>query len=402
MVRRNKQWKLLIVVLALGLSACDLSLSGQDLGTGEPSETLQPPPATDVAEPVITPGETEPAGTGIEDICLESGGGGSQFINEAGGYCLTIPEGFEVTQDLGLDIFVVGPTLAMYGQEGLILAFEFSVVGAPGGAGNYDALSWGAQVVEDNSAPDYELTIEPYALQGAGLDGVQVGPLPGMGGGESTIVRTNDTLYSITVYPDRISSPEFSEQVDALWAQLSDSIRFFEPVDTGVRYRTADEICPKETAGARLVIRYVEGWCVLIPESWQEDEEFNFPGRFFGGPEIGEFWPGQPPYANIVIGFNGPAVDITLDQMVEGRMNANQHPDLVQWSDTVIGGFPSAILETQDGPFPERLAFILANGYIYTVLGQPFDDVAFPEAQPDLDMAWNRMINSIQFFEPYR
>jgi hypothetical protein len=303
---------------------------------------------------------------------------------------------------MGLDIFVVGPTLATYGQEGLVLAFDFSVVGAPGGAGDYDAHSWGEQVAEENSEPDFELTIEPYSLSGAGLEGVRVGPMPGMAGGEAAVVRTNDTLYSLTVYPDRAGSPEFAEQVEALWSQLSASIRFFEPISTGVEYKTAQEVCPAEQPGTNLVIRHSEGWCVLIPDSWREDEEFNFPGRFVGGPEIGEFWPGQPPYANIVIGFNGPASDITLNQRVDGRINANSRPDLVQRSDVLIGGFHGVVLRTQDGPFPERLALINANGYMYSVLGQPFDDESFPEAQPELEMAWDTMIESIQFFEPLR
>ena len=254
----------------------------------------------------------------------------------------------------------------------------------------------------ENSAPDFELSVEPYTLSGAGLDGVRVGPLPGMAGGEAAIVRTNDTLYSLTVYPDRAGSPEFADQVEALWSQLSASIRFFEPVSAGVEYKTAQEVCPAEQPGTNLVIRHSEGWCVLIPESWREDVEFNFPGRFVGGPEIGEFWPGMPPYANIVIGFNGPAMDITLEQQAEGRANANSRPDLVQRSDAVIGGFPAVILYTQDGPFPERLALIHANGNIYSLLGQPFDGDNFPGAQPELEMAWNTMIESIQFFEPLR
>ena len=401
-MKHNKFWIFLIVALALGLSACNLAVSEQSPESGQPTETSQPAPTLEVTQPVTKP--TEPIGSvnGPEESCLTAGMDGTQYINEGGGYCLIIPEGFEVTQEMGLDIFVVGPTLATYGQEGLILAFDFSVVGAPGGAGGYDAHSWGEQVVEENSAPDFELTIEPYSLSGAGLDGVRVGPLPGMAGGESAIVRTNDTLYSVTVYPDRTGSPEFAEQVDTLWSQLSSSIRFFEPISTGVEYKTPEEVCPTEQPDTKRVIRNGEGWCVLIPEGWREDVEFNFPGRFVGGPEIGEFWPGQPPYANIVIGFNGPALDITLEQQVEGRIHANSQPDLVQWSEAVIGGYPAVILYTQDGPFPERLALIHANGYIYSVLGQPFDSENFPEAQPELEMAWDTMIESIRFFEPYR
>jgi hypothetical protein len=401
-MKRNKIWIFVIAILALGLSSCNLFLTEQALGTGESTEVSQPTPTSDVTAEVITPTDTAASVSRPEDVCVEAGAGEIQFINEGGGYCLTIPEGFKVTQDFGLDIFVVGPTLAIYGQDSLVLAFDFSVIGAPGGAGDYDAQGWGAQVAAENSSPDFELTVEPYTLSGAGLDGVRVGPLPGMAGGEVAIVRTNDTLYSITVYPDRAGSPEFAEQVDALWNQLSASNRFFEPIPSGVEYKTAQEVCPLEQPGTQLVIRYSEGWCVIIPEGWREDVEFNFPGRFVGGPEIGEFWPGQPPYANIVIGFNGPAMDITLEQQAEGRIHANSRPDLVQRSDTVIGGFPAVILYTQDGPFPERLALIHANGNIYSVLGQPFDGENFPEAQPELEVAWDAMINSIQFFEPFR
>ncbi len=401
-MKRNKIWIFVVVALALGISSCNLFLSNQDPGSSESTEMPQSTPTSEITAAAATPTTPAPSVIKPEDVCLEAEVGEIQFINEDGGYCLIIPEGFEVTQDFGLDIFVVGPTLAIYGQEGLVLAFDFSLVGAPGGAGDYDAQSWGAQVAAENSAPDFELTVEPYTLSGAGLDGVRVGPLPGMAGGEAVIVRTNNTLYSITVYPDRTGSPEFAEQVEALWSQLSASVQFFDPIASGVEYKTAQEVCPAEQPDMQLVIRYSEGWCVLIPEGWREDVEFNFPGRFAGGPEIGEFWPGQPPYANIVIGYNGPAMDITLEQQVEGRMNANGQPDLVQWSDTMIAGYPAVILNTQDGPFPERLALIHANGNIYSVLGQPFDGENFPEAQEELKTAWDIMINSIQFFEPLR
>jgi hypothetical protein len=398
----NKQAILVIVALAMAGVACNLSLSDPDSGTAGPSTTFPPMPTSEATQ--VVPAPTEPSVSVVkpEDVCLDAGVEGTQYINDAGGYCFIMPEGFSVSQDFGLDIFVVGPTLAVFGQEGLVLAFDFSVVGAPGGAGDDDAQSWGAQVAAENSSPDFEVTVEPYLLSGAGLEGVRVGPLPGMSGGEATIVRINDTLYSITVYPDREGWPEYTEQVEELWAQLSESTRFFAPLDTGVAYKTAEEVCPTEQPGTKLVIRYSEGWCVLIPEGWEEDEEFNFLGRFVGGPEIGEFWPGQPPYANIVIGFNGPVMETTLDQQAQGRANANGRPDLVQRSDRMVAGYPAVILSTQDGPFPERLALIHANSNMYSVLGHPFDSEDFPEAQEELEAAWDTMINSIQFFEPLR
>jgi len=264
---RNKWAVVMIAVLTLGLSACNLIVSRESPDPSQTPGSVQPVPTREVSPPVTSPTETSSSVTGPEDICLVAETGETRYVNEAGGYCLLIPEGFEVTQDMGLDIFVVGPTLATYGQEGLVLAFDFSVVGAPGGAGDYDAHSWGEQVAEENSEPDFELTIEPYSLSGAGLEGVRVGPMPGMAGGEAAVVRTNDTLYSLTVYPDRAGSPEFAEQVEALWSQLSASIRFFEPISTGVEYKTAEEVCPAKQPGTNLVIRDSEGWCVLIPDS---------------------------------------------------------------------------------------------------------------------------------------
>jgi hypothetical protein len=141
---------------------------------------------------------------------------------------------------------------------------------------------------------------------------------------------------------------------------------------------------------------------VLIPEGWREDMEFNFPGRFMGGPEIGEFWPGQPPFANIVIGFSGQAGDLRLEQQAQGRIQANNRPDLVRRRDRVVGGVHAVILDTRDGPIPERVALLHANDYIYSILGTPFDNENYPQAQEELEIAWETMINSIQFFEPYR
>jgi hypothetical protein len=389
----SKRIILVMGALALGALACNLNAALQT--PAPPDEAATPPTAT--VEP------TAPALT-ADDVCLAAGAGETPYVNQAGGYCLLLPEGFSVTQDDGLDIFVVGPTLATFGQEALSLAFSVSVVGPPGGAGEYDAQSWGAQVVAENQYTNqgFDLSLEPYTLSGAGLDGVRVGTLPGMAGGAAAIVRTNDTLYSITVYPDRSAYPDYTADVDALWAQLDASIRFFPPVDTGVDYRTAESVCPTEQPGTRLVVRLSEGWCVLIPDSWHEDTESNFLGRFVGGPEIGVFWPGQPAYANVTIGFSGPVMDNTLDQQAEASSTANSRPDLVQRTDTQIGGYPAVILDREDGPIPDRVALIHANGYMYSVLGQPFDPANFAAAQPALEAAWDTMIGSIQFFDAYR
>ena len=133
---RNRILFLVIAALALGLSACNLMVSEVSPEPGQPTETAQPVPTKEAPPTVIVPAETPGSFSSPEEVCLTAGEGETQYINQAGGYCLLIPEGFEVTQDFGLDIFVVGPTLAVYGQEGLVLAFDFSLVGAPGGAGD--------------------------------------------------------------------------------------------------------------------------------------------------------------------------------------------------------------------------------------------------------------------------
>lgn len=384
------------VVLAGAAMACNLSAAESSSRT---TETPAPPEQTTTATPTI-----EPTAAVIlaEDACQFPGDEQTLFISEAGGYCFLLPDSFTTSQDLGLDISAVGPTLATFGQDRLALIVEFNVLGAPGGAGERDAQSWGARIVEENSTDAFQLTSDPFEFGQINLEGVRVGPLPGLVSGEAVFVRANDTLYSTTIYPDRESYPEYRDQVEALWSEIEATLRFFTPVKTGVEYRTEEQVCPTEEANTQLVISLSEGWCALIPAGWMEDELSNFPGRFVGGPNIGEFWPGQPPHANIVIGYGGPSVDITLEQRVEGRMNANGRPDLVQRSSATVGGFPSDILNTQDGPHPDRVALIQANGYLYSVLGQPFDTVRFPEAQQELEAAWELIIHSIQFFEPYR
>jgi len=406
-MRNFKRFIVMGAALALAALACNLNAAGQspDSPTEAPGDAASSGPTTAADNPAPTVEPTvEPTAAPVtaEDVCLPGGAGGTQYINQAGGYCFLLPEGFAISQDSGLDIFVTGPLLATFGQEGLSLAFGFSVLGAPGDAGDFDAQSWGARVVAENSSPGFELSMEPYTFTGAGLDGVRVGPMPGMATAAAAFVRANDTLYGVTVYPERSSFPEYTDQVDALWAGLSDSIRFFPPVDKGVDYQTAGEVCPTQGPDTQLVIDYEEGWCLLIPASWHEDVENHFLGRFVGGPEIGVFWPGQPAYANVTVGYSGPVGSITLDQQVEAASSANGRPDLVQRTDTVIGGFPAVILDRQDGPIPDRVALIHANGSMYSVLGQPFDEENFPTAQPDLEAAWDTMINSIQFFEAYR
>jgi hypothetical protein len=391
-----------ISVLVMATFACNLVSLDSDSNFGGSDST---PPLTqtmDAALPANPTSEPTTQPPGPLEVCLPSETGQTQYINEAGGYCFLMPEGFEITQDFGLDIFVAGPTLAIFGQEGLVLTFDISVVGAPMKAGIFTAQEWGAQIVEEKSAQGAELSLEPFTFSGAGLEGVRVAPLPGMGGGEMSILRTNDTLYSISVHPDRIGFPEYAEQVEELWEELSSSLRFFTPEDMGVEFKTAEEVCPQEQADMQLVIRYSEGWCVLFPEGWSEDWEFNFPGRFLGGPEIEETWPGQPQYTSITIGFYLGSSEEDFEQRVAGRINANGRPDLIERSERIVGGGTAVILDTRDGPLPERVALILANGYEYSILAQPFDASVSSEAQEALETAWDTVINSIQFFEPYQ
>ena len=358
--------------------------------TAEPEPTVPVTPTAEPTESVVRP----------QDVCLTAGEGEVQHRNDAAGYCFLLPDSFEVSEDRGLDVSAVGPTLATFGMNRLALILEFSVLGAPEGAGPHNPESWGAYIAEKNSGPDFQPSVEPVVF--AGLEGVRVGPLAGLAGGEAVFVRGYDTLYGITVYPDRESYPDYITEIDQLWARIDETMRFFTPVSAGMEYRTEAEVCPQARPDTTAVIDLIGGWCALIPADWREDVDFDFPGRFFGGPDIGEFWPGQPPHANIVIGFGGPVAGITLEERVEGRMNANGRPDLVDRTDTAIGGHPAAVLDTRDGPHPDRVALIQTNDFQYSVLGQPFDAEVFPEAQADLEAAWDLIIVSIQFFEPYQ
>lgn len=392
-----KRIGILIVALAGLASACNLSTAPS--ATRVPTATT---PSSEVAASATPAAEPTEAVVLSGNVCLAAGQGEVQFLSEAGGYCFLLPDSFSVSRDLGLDIFAVGPTLATFGQDRLALIVEFNVIGAPGGAGEHDPQGWGTYIAAESSTPEFEVRVEPTVFGEMNLEGVRVGPLPGLVSGEAVFLRTNGTLYGITVHPAGESEPEYSEQVEQLWATLNASTRFLTPVETGVDYRTEHEVCPTEKADTQLVINLAEGWCALVPASWHSDEAFNFPGRFVGGPEIGEFWPGQPPYANVVVGFGGPVADTTLEQRIEGRMNANGRPDLVLRNDPTLGGYPAVILDTHDGPIPERVAFTYVNGWDYTVLGIPFDAVSYPEAQPELEAAWELITGSIQFFEPYR
>lgn len=381
------------LVLTVAAVACNLSGANQ-----APTDTPAASPAT--ALPTIEP--TEPV-AGPDEVCLSPEAGQVQFISRAGGYCFLLPDSFSASPSDPLDTFALGPTLASSGQERLALIVQFNVLGAPGGAGAHDPESFARSAIEQAASEAVlEPTMKPYLLGEMELPGVWVGPLPGMILGDVVFVRTNDTMYSITVHPDGEAYSDFADQVDQVWADLNQTVRFFAPVPDGTQYQTEAEVCPTEQDGAQLVMNLTEGWCALIPADWSEDQAFDFPGRFVGGPEIGEFWPGQPPYANIVIGFSGPSAGVSLEQRVEGRMNANGHPELVERTDSVVGGYQAVILDTKDGPVPERVALIQAGNYQYSVLGTPFDSAEYPQAQPALQAAWDLVIGSVQFFEPYQ
>lgn len=153
----------------------------------------------------------------------------------------------------------------------------------------------------------------------------------------------------------------------------------------------APQECPEQGAGSIAYRNENAGFCLSYPDQFEEipNELMNtIIISLKGESEV------RP---SLMLGVQ-PAQEKTLDDVAAEQQAA--YPDVtIHFTDTTIGGQPAIVSDNIPGRNGSRQAFVIANGYLYTLTAQPFDD-SLPIASAITGELWAAITESLVFFPP--
>ncbi len=387
--------------LILAVLACNAPLSS----TGDIALDVQPTGAVVEQTEEPTPEPAEPTPTELPpdptSVCPEPTADTLLYVDEASGFCLLYPTGFTLRSGVSMHTSHIGVMFepSVEGEETLA-TLEVNVIGQPGVMTGITPAEFAEQKLNDLAVSfgealfsQEELTL-PNGLEAVVLPG-QAGIFPF----RSLYVAANDTMYEFTGFPTVGFDGEPIPEVELAWTTMLDSLTFFPPVITE-ELRIPEEICPSATADTFLVIDRQEGYCMLVPNSFEENPDFGI-GSYIGGPELTGLPVSMEPRVHATLGFAG-ATEETVAEANARYIEAAPDKDSIILTEVSVSGYPAIFWDRPQYIVPHRSALIMVDGYLYTLLVQPVDPVNYPEAVEPAELAWNTIIDSLVFFEPWQ
>lgn len=383
---RNRLLLMLSMLLSAGL-ACNLP--GGDTAT--PSPLVEPTASSDEPttppEPTATTDPIAQCPTATAELALH--------LDPSNGVCFLYPSYYEIADGFERPnrvITLIGPTSEPIGQK------AFAVI-----------------LAVEHNGPDEGMTPDNYADRAvqlfnhptdglreqitiAGEPAVLLRNLPGSFVSERrAYVIANGERYVVSLIPEVGDIPDLVDESNLAWNTVLDSIVFFPPQDPP-QYVSADDVCPSPGADTRLLVDLVDGFCYLYPSDFAEDPDL--PDRIVGGPVLGSVEGFDEVRTSLTLGTFGPFPGSTPREVLEPRLEVNVDPASI--SDEVIGGWPAVVFRSISGPWDARDAIIVVDGYVYTIVNQPWEPDRWPEGIPWLDRLWNSVTDSAAFFTRWR
>jgi len=398
-IKHILRWSLLAGMLVL--SACAPGSSFQD-PTAVPDEPETPPaspiPSEWVPTATIQPtSSVEPTATPIPDAaagCPTPSDDSLLYISLENGYCFLYPASFEQNTSLeqGYDrVVFLSPLVESNAMQTLRV---FLTVETNGPADELDSFQYALKWIEW-FAPGLEPERETGFI--GGQPAVLFYDLPAYGPGEqSAFVIANGFKYRITLSPQEGDVPELDEQAQKAWDRLTSTIVFFEP-QSERSYVRPEDVCPQGDTDFKLYTHLTDGYCLLYPADFEQTPDF--PGQFVGGPvlEAGTAW--GDVRASLTVGTFGYYPDQSVLQVMEPRSDVIDTTSIVE---TTIAGYPAVIFREPRGPWASRQAMISVEGFVYTLVHQPWEPGRYPAGMPYLDRIWETVTGSLAFFDPWR
>ncbi len=390
MVRRS-YWILLIslAVLSVAVSGCITQSAAEP---SDPTADVMPAPTDSATAPL------QPTTVVGGAACPQPSEGQQVYVNESYGFCFLYPAAYTLTeQPDDLSVSAAGQPFDPNSIEPVIVSMRVNVVAVPGVASGITAADY-AQEQLAQFRGEFPVGQEDGTI--GGLPAVILNGMPGMGGVRQGYVVANDTLYELAMQPDP-SDPAFETQQEgqAAWELVTSSIIFFPPTWTG-EYISVEQACPAGDAG-QVYIDRIQGYCFILPASFQPNPEWA--SQFMGGPALPNLppeWVG-PQQATLTIGRGGPAPSQSPEEIV-AQIVANSTPGMVTAEDVIVGRQPAKLIKDASGPMPHWTIFVIAHGDMFSLLFQPTDFAAWPDAQQPVEEMYRSVIQTMGFFTPWR
>jgi hypothetical protein len=213
---------------------------------------------------------------------------------------------------------------------------------------------------------------------------------------QSAFVIANGYKYRITLSPQIDTVPELDADSRLVWNTIVNSIVFFPP-ENNRQYVRAEDVCPQPDAAHKQYIHPTDGYCLLYPNDFEEAPDF--PGQFQGGPilEYGTSW--GDIRTSLTMGTWGYSQGKTVLELLDP---ASPNIDADSIVETTLNGYPAAHYRSVTGPWDSHNAVILVDGYVYTIVAQPWEPERYPDGIPYLDRLWDTITGSLAFFDPWR
>jgi hypothetical protein len=342
------------------------------------------------------PAQAVPTATAdIYAACPTPTEGTSLYVNADQGYCLLYPSDFTMSSDntrpgdvLIFTSPIVPPGEGSIEMASVYLRFEFN-----GSEGLLTSRAYAEKWMQLFGA------VEGYTLQDSTTGGqasVVLTGVPGMYRGEGLFVVANGARYLLIMFPVPGDVPAMDEVVNRGWNTITGTLAFFPP-QAPLETTLPSDVCPQETADARLYVNEGEGYCFLYPSDFSESSSFR--GMFVGGlvlvnhPDFGEV------YTSINVGSYGYMAGQSPRAVIASWMDQIDQATL---TDLTIGGYPAVSFTNFRQPWNDRTAFVNVDDFYYTILAQPYEPNLWPDGIPYLERAWSTVVNSLRFFDPWR
>lgn len=387
---KKQQWYKSVMVLAIAfmLAGC----------TAIPAATDAPAPVTAPTEqdvlPTILP-VYEPTHEPVDVLegCPVPSEATSLYISRENGYCFLYPVGVEVSlnADYPQEIWLFGNILQNGSQEAPRTSLT---VYANGNAGGLDSAGYAdsylGTLVEPVDSTREELTVDS-------IPAVVQHNLPSFFGEQSAFIVAGDYKYRISLMPEPESVPGLATDLENLWATVLSSIHFFPPEHEFTLVTPAD-VCPVETADTRVLVDQAAGYCFAYPADFSPVAGFS--GRVEGGPVLDTLPDFGEVRTSITLGTFGKAGGKTPREIIQPHVELVDSSSLM---DMTIGGYPAVVYRNPQGPWAARVAYIAGfEDTVFTIVAQPLEPERWPTGVEGFDRLWNTVVNSLQFFTPFR
>jgi hypothetical protein len=220
--------------------------------------------------------------------------------------------------------------------------------------------------------------------------------IPGFGTERRSFLIVDGFRYSLSLVPVPEDMPSLTQEAAQAWETLMGSLVFFPP-QVQHEYLQAEQVCPEETAEARLYVSLRDGFCLLYPADFEPDP--SFPGSFTGGPVVGSLPDWGDIRTSLTFGTFGLFPGSTAREVLAPRLDLI---DAASVADTTIGGAQAVTFRDPRGPWASRQAMIIYRDFVYTIVAQPWEPERFPSGIEYLDRVWDSVVGSVAFFNRWR